>query len=48
MFSRSLHDQLAVALGAAESVAFNWHCSTSLEHCKKIKTAAVSLHELIK
>jgi hypothetical protein len=48
MFFHSLHDQLAVVLGNAELLTLSCRDSTSLEQCKKIKTAALNLNELIK
>lgn len=47
IFSHLFHDQLAVILGV-ESVALKSHDGTSLEHCKKAKTAVLNLYELIK
>jgi hypothetical protein len=48
MFFHSIHDQLAVVLGTTELLALASQGGTNLEHCKKIKTAALNLHELIK
>lgn len=44
----TLRNELTVVLGRAELLALTSQDCMSLEHCKKIKTAALKVRELLK